>query len=127
MEKAVSKAERNAKRKLIPEKLAVETINKFIKQGNTMTLPPANNYQNRIEPPAKFAQVDYLSKLVTMLAKESCIKIDGGNITKGQVEIMIEIYNSYTGQTIKSLKVAQSTAQKYLMDFINSPTIINKK
>jgi len=38
LEKAVSKAERNAKRKLIPEKLAIETIKKFVKSGKVQPL-----------------------------------------------------------------------------------------
>ena len=125
MEKAVSKAERNAKRKLIPEKVAVEMIKKFVcKESNVKQLAPVPNHF-RPRAKAQPVDVDYLSKLIAMLANESDVKIDG-QITKYQLGEMIETFNRYTGQTIKSLKVAQSTAQKYLMDFINSPTIIGK-
>jgi len=71
--------------------------------------------------------VNYLGKLLTMLAKEANVKIVNGTPTKEQIEIMIEIFNNYTGSDIKSLKVAQSTAKKYLLDFVNSPMMLNKK
>jgi hypothetical protein len=125
LEKAVSKAERNAKRKLIPEKVAVEMIKKFTLQGKVQSLPQARPVAKVIEAPKpKAIGVNYLSKLISMLAKETNIEINNGSLTKAQAEIMIETYNAYTGQNIKSLKVAQSTAQKYLMDFVNSPALI---
>lgn len=129
LEKAVSKSERNAKRKLIPEKLAVETIRKFMKnsnnvqQLNTPQAPP----QRQVASPVTPQGVNYLSKLIAMLAKECNVNIINGIPTKDQLEIMIEVYNTYTGQNIKGLKVEQSTAQKYILDFINSPTIITNQ
>jgi len=133
LEKAVSKAERNAKRKLIPEKAAIEMINKFVKQGNVQQIGQpapqgrwiANSQAPMVNVQKSINEVNYLSKFIKTLAEASGIKING-NLTKEQVEIMIEIYNSWTGQNIKSLKVAQSTAQKYLLDLINCPSF-NKK
>ncbi|NCD40586.1 MAG: hypothetical protein EOL88_00690 [Bacteroidia bacterium] len=80
---------------------------------------------NQIEPEVvkEDKGVDYFSKLVRVLAKEAEISLDDG-LTKEKVEIMVEVYNNYTGQNIKSLKIQQSTAQKYLMDFLNSPKMV---
>ena len=120
LEKAVSKAERNAKRKLIPEKVAIEMIKKFVRSGNVQSLAPTNQ-PAQISAPAQ--SINYLSKLVTMLAREANVKIAGGVPTKEDVEKMIDVYNLATGKSIKSLKVDEKVAQKLLMDYINSPLI----
>lgn len=123
LEKAVSKAERNAKRKLIPEKVAIEMIKKFVKSGNVQTLAPVN--QPQIASPVK-KEVNYLGKLITMLANEGGVKISGGQMTKDDVEKMITIYNLATGENIKSLKVSQSDAERMLMSYVNAPVVVNK-
>jgi hypothetical protein len=124
VEKATSKAERNAKRKLMPEKMAVEMIKKFVAQNKyTAIAAPAQAPAQRIYQPAKPAalppknNVDYLGQLKTMLFRE-------GGKTESQA---IEIYNNYTGEQIKTLKVDQSTAQKMLYNFLNSPLMVGKR
>jgi len=124
LEKAVSKAERNAKRKLIPEKVAIEMIKKFVKSGNVQPLAPIN--QRQIAGPVKTKEVNYLGKLITMLADEAGVKISGGQMTKEDVEKMITIYNLATGENIKSLKVSQSDAERMLMSYVNAPVVVNK-
>lgn len=57
-------------------------------------------------------QIDYLLKLKNELVKKGA---------KTEAEA-VNIYNRITGENIKSLKVAQSTAQKYLFNLLNSPT-----
>lgn len=130
LEKAVSKAERNAKRKLIPEKVAIEMIKKFVKSGSVQNLnnqlPPAPVQSRPIEGQVVNGGVNYLVKLIAMLAKEADVKITA-NSTKADYEKLVDVYNRYTGSDIKSLKVSQSTAEKYLMEFVNSPIMINKK
>jgi len=125
LEKAVSKAERNAKRKLIPEKMAIEMIKKFVKQGNVQALPPANQQPAQVQAPQN-NNVDYLSKLITMLAREAGVKISD-KTTEREWRDILNLFNEYTGLNIKSLKVNQQTAQKYLMDFVNCPIMVNKK
>lgn len=125
LEKAVSKAERNAKRKLIPEKMAIEMIKKFVKQGNVQALPPANQKPAQVQAPQN-NNVDYLSKLITMLAREAGVKISD-KTTEREWRDILNLFNEYTGLNIKSLKVNQQTAQKYLMDFVNCPIMVNKK
>ena len=122
VEKALSKAERNAKRKLMPEKVAVEMIKKFIAQNKyTSISAPAQVQTNRqivqpaYQPPR--SNVDYLVQLKTMLFRE------GGKVESKA----IEIYNDYTGEQIKSLKVDQTTAQKMLYNFLNSPLMVSKR
>lgn len=120
LEKAVSKAERNAKRKLIPEKVAIEMIKKFVRSGNVQSIAPTNQ-PAQISAPAQ--SINYLSKLVTMLAREANVKIIGGMPTKEDVEKMLDVYHLATGKNIKSLKVDEKNAQKLLMDYVNSPII----
>lgn len=55
--------------------------------------------------------VDYLTKLKAELRKK-------GAQTE---EEAINIFNNITGLNIKSIKIAQSTAKKYLFEFKNSP------
>lgn len=124
LEKAVSKAERNAKRKLIPEKVAIEMIKKFVKDGSVKELAPVN--QQQIASPVKTKEVNYLGKLITMLANESGVKISGGQMTKEDVEKMITIYNLATGENIKSLKITQQDAERMLMSYVNAPVVVNK-
>ncbi len=129
LEKAVSKAERNAKRKLIPEKMAIEMIKKFVRQGAVQEIGPAGYGQPAqisAPAPAPTNNVNYIGKLIAMLAKECNIKIEGGNVTKDQLELMIQKFNDYTGQNIKSFKVGPQTAQRLLIDFVNSPIMLNK-
>lgn len=126
LEKAVSKAERNAKRKLIPEKAAVEMIKKFVHNGNVQQIAQPTYQPRAIAQPAQPTEVNYLGKFITALAKASGVKI-AGNLTKDQAEIMVEIYNSYTGQNIKSLRATQGTAQKYLDNLMESPAFANRK
>jgi hypothetical protein len=119
VEKAVSKAERNAKRKLIPEKAVVEMIKKFVAQNKYASIAaPVENQRQIAQPayqPPKY--VDYLGQLKTMLFRE------GGKVESKA----IEIYNDYTGEQIKSLKVDQITAQKMLYNFLNSPLMASKR
>lgn len=124
LEKAVSKAERNAKRKLIPEKVAIEMIKKFVKTGGVQSLQAPVSKQ--ISAPKKEEFVDYIKKLITLLAREAGVKITA-ETTKEEWQSLVVLYNDYTGQEIKSLRVAPNTAKKYLMDFLNCPLMINKK
>lgn len=133
LEKAVSKAERNAKRKLIPERMAIEMIKKFVKQGSVKELgageyrPGYNQLPAQTPAPvAQANQINYIGKLITMLARECDIKVENGSVTKEQLEVMIKKFNDYTGQEIKSLKVTPQTAQRLLIDFVNSPIMLNK-
>lgn len=126
LEKAVSKAERNAKRKLIPEKVAIEMIKKFVKQGNVQALPQPVQPVNRVRTQVNNDSVDYLTKLVAMLAKEAGVKISNQMTTEDWRDLVV-LFNEYTGLNIKSLRVNQSTAQRYLMEFINCPIMVNKK
>ncbi len=119
LEKAVSKAERNAKRKLIPEKVAVEMIKKFVAVGKVQEIQAP--VQRAITPKIESqSEVNYLNKFIKVLAEASRIKIVG-NLTREQTTFMVDTFNSYTGMNIKSLRVSQSTAKKYLFNFINSP------
>lgn len=121
VEKAVSKAERNAKRKLIPEKAVVEMIKKFVAQNKYASIAaPAENQRQISQPnyqPQRQNNVDYLGQLKTMLFRE------GGKVESKA----IEIYNDYTGEQIRSLKVDQATAQKMLYNFLNSPLMASKR
>lgn len=137
LEKAVSKAERNAKRKLIPEKLAIETIRKFVNQGNVQAITPPtyNNYNkpiynkptyNKPALPAP-AEINHLSSLVKYLATEAEIIIKDGIPTKAQVDKMMDLYNNYTGDQIKSLRVGQPRAKEMLHNLLSSPMMANKK
>jgi len=130
LEKAVSKAERNAKRKLIPEKVAIEMIKKFVQQGAVREIGPGNGQAGYNQLPAQQPapvqnNINYIGKLVTMLARECNIKIEG-DITKEQLSAMIQKFNDYTGQNIRSLKVGPQTAQRLLLDFVNSPIMLSK-
>lgn len=120
VEKAVSKAERNAKRKLMPEKVAVEMIKKFVAQNKyTSIAVPIENQRQISQPnyqPPKL-NVDYLGQLKTMIFRQ------GGKVESKA----IEIYNDYTGLSIKSFKVDQETAKKMLYDFLNSPMMVSRK
>jgi len=107
--------------------------NDFIISGDNpknIDVESENNVINGNEVEAEVEEVNdgvnYLGKLVTMLCKEANVKIEG-DITKEQLNEIIELFNNYTGSDIKSLKVAQSTAKKYLLDFVNSPMMLNKK
>ena len=124
LEKAVSKAERNAKRKLIPEKMAIEMIKKFVKEGNVQSLAPVN--QQQIAGPVATKEVNYLGKLITMLANECGVKIEGGQVTKEDVEKMIAVYSMATGENIKTLKLSQKEAEVLLMNYVNAPVIAKK-
>lgn len=133
MEKAVSKAERNAKRKLIPEKMAIEMIKKFVNQGSVKELGSGGYQPGYNQLPAQTSQpapqpnaVNYIGKLITMLARECDIKIENGAPTKEQVVLMINKFNDYTGQDIKSFRVGPQTAQRLLIDFVNSPIMMSK-
>lgn len=101
--------------------------NEFIVSGdNPQNVDPSESVINGNETEVQEAEVvddgvNYLGKLITMLSKAGNVKIANGTPTKEQLEIMIEIFNAYTGGEIKSLKIAQSTAKKYLLDFVNSP------
>ncbi len=124
LEKAVSKAERNAKRKLIPEKVAIEMIKKFVSIGKVKQISQPVNGTRRFAPIKEQEQeINYLAKLIKNLARVAKIEISG-NITKEQAQTMIDTFNSYTGLNIKSLKIIQATAKKYLMEFINSPLMV---
>lgn len=111
VEKAVSKAERNAKRKLIPEKAAIEMIKMFIKQGSFKQIePPA--YQKSSAPAQKPANnVNYLGQLKTVLWKN-------GGKTEGEA---VDLFNEVTGNNIKSLRVNQGEAKQMLWDLLNAP------
>lgn len=130
VEKAVSKAERNAKRKLIPEKAVVEMIKKFVAQNKyaSIAAPTTPVWQQIGKPrdienqPQRQNNVDYLGQLKTLLYRE------GGKVESKA----IEIYNDYTGEQIKSLKIehfnnGQATAQKMLYNFLNSPLMVGKR
>jgi len=129
LEKAVSKAERNAKRKLIPEKVAVQMINKFIKGDKVQEietpapyfLPPSNNQPQ----PVQTVLVNYLSKFIAVLSKEAGVIIQG-NATLKQAEKMQEVYERYTGEPLKTFKVGQKEAEQLLTKFLNCPMMTNK-
>lgn len=118
IEKAVSKAERNAKRKLMPEKAAVEMIKKFVQQNKYAKIAlhmPENGvigsprvYQQIQKPQAS---IDYLKQLKSLLFK-------AGAITEAEA---VAKYNDYTGESVKSLRVDQDTAKKMQWSFLNSP------
>lgn len=116
IEKAVSKAERNAKRKLMPEKMAVEMIKKFIAQNKYIQISSPVQQNNRaiggevVQEKAK-NNTDYLIQLKHVLHK---------NGATNEAEA-IEIYNEYTGENIKSLRVGQERAKQMLWDLLNSP------
>lgn len=123
LEKAVSKAERNAKRKLIPERVAIEMIKKFVKSGNVKELAPVNppvDARQIVQP----AGVDYLTKLISMVSKEAKVRVTK-ETTPDDWKKIVETYNLYTGENIRSLKVSQERAKKMLWDFMNSPLMIN--
>jgi len=122
VEKALSKAERNAKRKLIPEKAAVEMIKMFVKQGNIQTIkqPTYNNYKKPILS-TPTTEVNHLSSLIKYLATATEIIIKDGTPTKMQIEKMIDLYNNYTGEQIKSLRVGQPRAKVMLHNLLSSP------
>lgn len=123
LEKAVSKAERNAKRKLIPEKIAVEMIKKFVNKFGVKELQAPEQRQTPVQ---QNNGINYLGKLVAMLAKEAGIKLSD-KMTPDNWRDLVVLFNEYTGLNIKSLRVNQSTAQRYLMEFINCPIMVNKK
>jgi len=130
LEKAVSKAERNAKRKLIPEKVAIEMINKFIKTSGSTELPsqPQIGSHGFIPSTTKeIAPVDYYTKLITMIAKECNVKIINGTISKEDGKKMIEKFNDLTGSQLASFKLTQDEAKGLLFDLLNCPVFINKK
>lgn len=63
------------------------------------------------QKPKQQTQADYLKQLNEVLEKKGA---------KTEQE-KVELYNKVTGENIKSLKIAQSTAQKYIINFLNSP------
>jgi hypothetical protein len=72
-----------------------------------MTGDPAKERKQKPQPTA-----DYLAQLNKALEAKGA-KTDAAKV---------ELYNRVTGENIKSLKVAQSTAQKYLTNFLTSPS-----
>jgi len=124
LEKAVSKAERNAKRKLIPEKVAIEMIKKFVKVGGVQNLQAPVTKQ--IAQPKSEEGADYLSKLIALLAREAGVTINA-NTSKADWRDLIDLFNEYTGNNLKSFKVGQDVAKKYLFQFLNCPLMLNKK
>lgn len=125
LEKAVSKAERNAKRKLIPEKVAIEMIKKFVKSGKVQDIPEsrADYYAppaETIEPP----KINYLAKFLSTLAREA--GINHKQITKPDLEKMLDLFNQYTGGSLQSLRVSDNEAKNLLNEFLNCPKMMNK-
>ena len=128
VEKALSKAERNAKRKLIPEKTAIEMIKMFVNKGSVKQIakPAYNSFQR----PAVTPQIDntnHLSDLVKYLANEAGVVIKDGKPTGAQLTKMIDLYNDYTGESIKSLKIGQPRAKVMLHNLLTSPMMANKQ
>lgn len=68
--------------------------------------------QAKKEETKQQTQVDYLEKLKNELKKRGA----------KTAQEAVEIYNKVTGENIKSLNIAQSTAKKYLFNLLNSPT-----
>lgn len=67
VEKALSKAERNAKRKLIPETLATKMIQTLIRSPQNVKAlgaPPAVSHETRTVPPPQPSTIDELMQLV---------------------------------------------------------------
>jgi hypothetical protein len=114
IEKAVSKAERNAKRKLMPEKAAVEMIRKFVANNKYAKIIAPDQARNQISNQSyqqKTTNVDYLGQLKTVLYKNG-----------GKTEISaLKMYNDFTGESAKTLKVNQDEAKKMLWNLLNSP------
>jgi len=134
VEKAVSKAERNAKRKLMPEKVAVEMIKKFVAQNKyasistPATLPAPMYNQKQIYTPKKETpknNIDFLSRFINAVARELKITI-GKVLTKDQCEEIINKYNDYTSGELKTLKLNQDEAKRRLFDFMSSPMMMKK-
>ena len=131
VEKAISKAERNAKRKLMPEKVAVEMIKKFAAQNKyaQIAAPSApiqtqkQIYQPKKETPKN--NIDFLSRFINAISKE-CKIIIGKNLTKDQCEQIINKYNDYTSGELKTLKLNQDEAKRRLFDFMSSPMMMKK-
>lgn len=127
LEKAVSKAERNAKRKLIPEKIVIEMIKKFVRGNKVHEIgehraalyAPAEETPRTSEP-----EINYLARWLTILAKEA--QIGHKNINKSDLEKMIALHNEYTGAGLKTLRVSQAVAKIQLNSFLNSPNMMNK-
>lgn len=122
IEKAVSKAERNAKRKLIPEKAVVEMIKRFVSQHkyaeiSSQPAPPVRQISAPIEgdpvyePIQDASPVDYLGQLKTVLHKAGA---------KTEYEA-VRKFNDFTGESLKHLKVDQKTAKQLLWNLLNSP------
>ena len=80
-----------------------------IKEQQTPKQPTTKQQPPRQQPPQQ--QVNYLTKLKAQLVKKGA---------KTEQEA-INLYNKMTGENIKSLKVAQSTAKKYLVNLLNTP------
>jgi len=96
-------------------------IKLFVNDGKVKEL--AQPVQRQIQAPA---QVNYLGKLITMLANEAGITIKNGVMSSEDLGKMIDIYNLAVGSNIRSFKVSQEQAQKLLLDYVNSPVIANK-
>jgi len=112
IEKALSKAERNAKRKLIPEKSAIEMIKKFTtQQANVRQLAPP-----QYQPPVNNTpvMVDYIGKLKIALFQASGKKKE---MTEMQA---LELLLSRTGMQFNHFKdITQQQASVALVKLLN--------
>jgi hypothetical protein len=117
IEKAVSKAERNAKRKLIPEKAAVEMIKKFISENKYTQIQSQPARAISAPVAQKQTSVDYLGQLKTALFK-------AGAKTAQEA---IDKFNDLTGEREKTIKVDQGKAKEMLWKLLSSPMGSNLK
>lgn len=125
LEKAVSKAERNAKRKLIPEKVAIEMIKKFVQKGNVQEISEHRaDYFAPVESLPESPKINYLAKLLSTLAREA--GINHKQITKPDLEKMLDLFNLYTGGSLQSLRVSDNEAKNLLNEFLNCPKMMKK-
>ena len=88
---------------------------------------PSNNYQKTTTPPPPVKTINHLSDLVKYLANEAKVVINDGKLTGAQLTKMIDLYNDYTGESVKSLKIGQPRAKVMLHNLLTSPMMANKQ